>query len=76
METAIGSRKYGMARLQVIGADQSGAANGAVAGAYPAVHSIENPMVWLVLIGATTLGLIAFSTSVRVGKFSASVSGG
>lgn len=36
----------------------------------------ESPQLWLFGIGAVTLGLVAFSTHVRVGKFSADLSGG
>lgn len=42
----------------------------------PSRFSADNPMVWLVGVGAVTLGLVAFSTHVRVGEFSASVTGG
>jgi len=37
---------------------------------------LDNPMLWLVGIGAVTLGLVATSTHVRVGGFRASVSAG
>jgi hypothetical protein len=78
MNTTIGTAKYGMAYQQPAGADQSAAANGAVTSANSHVTrmSAENPAVWLVGIGAVTLGLVAFSTSVRVGKFAASASAG
>lgn len=68
--------KYGMARVQLAGTDTSGAANGAVTSGQLATHSIENPMVWLIGIGAVTLGLVAFSTHVRIGAFKASASAG
>lgn len=35
----------------------------------------ENPMIWLVGLGALTLGLVAFSTSVKLGPLKASISG-
>ncbi len=36
----------------------------------------DNPLFWFGLIGAATFGLMAFSTSVRVGKATASVAVG
>ena len=74
----IGVAKYGMPDDQPHGSDVSGAANGAVTGvnSHLAGMGVHNPATWLVGIGAVTLGLVAFSTSARVGKFSASVSGG
>jgi hypothetical protein len=78
MQTAIGTRKYGMNQSQSYGSDVSAAANGAVGAASTTANQlgIENPMLWLVGIGAVTLGLVAFSTHVRVGKFAASASAG
>ncbi len=79
MNTAIGTAKYGMAYQQPSGRDDSAAANGAVTSGHAHVASMrsaENPAVWLLGIGAVTLGLVAFSTSVRVGKLSASLSAG
>jgi hypothetical protein len=74
----IGTMKYGMASQQPTGADQSAAANGAVTSINSHVTSLsaENPALWLLGLGAITLGLVAFSTSVRVGKISASVATG
>lgn len=78
MQTTIGVAKYNMPGSQPAGADYSSAANGAVttASSNVAQVGVDNPMLWLFGIGAVTLGLIAFSTHVRVGKFSASVTGG
>lgn len=36
----------------------------------------ENPLFWFGVLGAATFGLMAFSTSVRVGKATASVAVG
>lgn len=38
--------------------------------------SPENPLFWFGVLGAATFGLMAFSTSVRVGKATASVAVG
>lgn len=54
----------------------SGAANGAVTSS-PGSKSLmsgDNPGLWLLGIGAATLGLIAASTSIKVGPFHASAS--
>lgn len=78
MQSQTGYSKYGM-NAAPYGADVSGAANGAVntlASASTGKLNVDNPMLWLFGIGAVTLGLVAFSTHVRVGKFNASVSGG
>lgn len=40
------------------------------------VLSLENPLTAFALVAAVTFGLMAFSTSVRVGKTSASLSVG
>jgi len=72
----IGTAKYAMPPSAPYSADQSAAANGAVHTAHQLGRGVENPMVWLVGIGAVTIGLVAFSTNVRVGKFSASVAAG
>jgi len=74
--TDIGSAKYGMTRSQALGSDVHAAANGAVTTANQTGQNIDNPMLWLVGIGAVTLGLVAFSTHVRIGKFSAAVTAG
>lgn len=78
MLATIGTQKYNMATMPAIGSDVSGAANGAVTTVESHATSLnpDNPMLWLLGLGAVTLGLVAFSTHVRVGKFSASVSGG
>lgn len=53
----------------------SGAGNGAVTtDPTSGRFNIDGPMVWLLGIGAATLGLIAVSTSIRVGPFKASAS--
>lgn len=58
-------------------ADASAVTNAAVTGGgKPGRLDIDNPVVWLVGIGAVTLGLVAASTHVRVGAFRASVSAG
>lgn len=78
MQTSIGTAKYGMASFLPASDDQSAAANGAVTGAESHVSGLnaENPALWLLGIGAVTIGLVAFSTSVRVGNVSASLSAG
>ena len=77
-QTDIGSRKYGMSLEQTYGTDLSAAANGAVttAASHATGLNLENPMIWLVGVGAVTLGLVAFSSHVRVGKFNASATAG
>jgi len=74
----LGNTKYNMVRMPSFGADVSAISGSAVTtgDAHLGSMSAENPMVWLVGIGAVTLGLVAFSTHVRVGKFSASASAG
>lgn len=47
-------------------------AEGSAAGAQP--WNPSNPLFWFGAIAAVTFGLMAFSTSVRVGKTTASVS--
>lgn len=78
MTTTIGVRKYNMAAAAPLTADVSGVANGAVTTVNSHLGALnpDNPMMWLFGIGAVTLGLVAFSTSVRIGAFKASVSGG
>jgi hypothetical protein len=75
MATYNPARKYGM-HLTLAPSDQTvggaGASNGAVTGGAKALLDPENPMLWLLGIGAATLGLIAFNTSVRVGPVHAS----
>ena len=70
--------KYNIDPYTPAGADYHGAANGAVTSRDSNVGSFnaENPMVWLVGIGAVTLGLVAFSTHVRVGNLRAGVDAG
>lgn len=74
--TAGAGIKYNMPAYAPQGADNSGAANGAVTGINANLGQLgpTNPALWLLGIGAITLGLVAFSTHVRVGGVSASVS--
>lgn len=77
--THVGVYKYGMADRQPATGDVSGAANGAVTTNSAHVSRMgdkDNPALWLLGIGAVTLGFIAFSTSVRVGNVRGSVSAG
>lgn len=68
--------KYNMPASQPLSADVSAAAGGAVTGIYANVGQLspQNPALWLLGIGAVTLGLVAFSTHVKVGPAAASVS--
>lgn len=64
------ANKYGMPTLAPTTATAgAGAHNGVVATEHAFTGKLdpENPMLWLVGIGAVTLGLVAASTSVRVG---------
>lgn len=74
------SQKYGAAHgltLNPAGAiPGQGASNGAVTTVPFGKFDVDNPMLWLVGIGAATLGLVFASTSVRVGPLRASVSAG
>lgn len=74
----LGNSKYNMNVMQPYGADVSAVSSSAVTTNDSHLGSLnaDNPMVWLVGIGAVTLGLVAFSTHVRIGKFSASASAG
>jgi hypothetical protein len=74
----LGAVKYNMDRMPSFGADVSAISGSAVTTGdhHQGNLSAENPMVWLVGIGAVTLGLVAFSTHVRIGKFSASATAG
>jgi hypothetical protein len=74
--------KYGMHNLTLAPAPSdanigSGASNGAVV-THPALGRLnpENPMLWLLGIGAVTLGLIGATTSVRFGPIRGSASVG
>lgn len=77
MQSTIGVQKYNFDAHPAYTPDASGI-GGAVttAESHSTSINIDNPLVWLVGIGAVTLGLVAFSTHVRVGSFNASVSGG
>lgn len=75
----LGTSKYGMPTLMPATATPgAGASNGSVSTerSFTGRLDPENPMVWLVGIGAVTLGLVAASTSVRFGPVRASVSAG
>jgi hypothetical protein len=54
--------------LTAVATPSAGAANAAK------LYSPENPLFWFGVIGAATFGLMAFSTSVRVGHATAAVS--
>jgi hypothetical protein len=78
MQNDLGSTKYGMALLPQATADVSGLDNALApspAGNAGQFHP-DNPMLWLLGIGALTLGLVAASTHVRVGPITASVAAG
>jgi hypothetical protein len=69
--------KYGMETgpLAVVpGAVGAGVHNGSVTSDGIGRFSADSPMLWLLGIGAATLGLIAANTSIKVGKFHASAS--
>lgn len=73
------ARKYGAPGLTLApqGMPTTGSSNGAVtAGGLTSRIDGDNPMLWLFGIGAVTLGLVAASTSLRVGPVRASVSAG
>lgn len=72
--------KYGMPggnlTLAPMSEPGSGAANGAIVGSARKLIDPDNPMFWLVGIAAATLGLVAASTSLRVGPVRGAVSVG
>jgi hypothetical protein len=73
--TNLGYAKYGMGPLPSAAAATpigSGVNNGAVTSDGIGRFSADSPMLWLLGIGAATLGLIAVNTSIKVGKFHAS----
>lgn len=75
----LGTAKYGMPTLAPATATAgAGASNGIVATerGFSGRLDPENPMLWLLGIGAVTLGLVAASTSVRVGPVKVSASAG
>lgn len=77
----VGAAKYGMtpqaAEMTSPDLPFTGASNGAVTGKHARKFlDATNPELWLVGIGAATLGLIAVSTSVRVGPLHLSASAG
>jgi hypothetical protein len=69
--TALGSAKYGMPQLTSVGTMPvaAGASNGAVTPGSGRRRFLDpgSPELWVIGIGAAMLGLIAVSTSVRVG---------
>lgn len=73
-----GLQKYGMAgTFTSPDLPFTGANNGAVTGRHARkFFDASNPELWLVGIGGLTLGLIAISTSVRVGPLHLSASAG
>lgn len=78
--SSLAAVKYGMPQLTSVGSAPVavGASNGAVTTG-PGPHRFldpESPELWLVGIGAVMLGLIAVSTSVRVGPVRLSGSAG
>jgi hypothetical protein len=70
--------KYGMHSLTLAPMSEpgSGASNGAISGDVHKLLDPDNPMLWLLGIGAATLGLVAASTSLRVGPVRGSVTVG
>lgn len=77
MTNFLGSSKYGMPYAPIAIPASTGLDN-AVTPSNVGRGQLdpENPMLWLLAIGAVTLGLVAASTHVRVGPVSASVSAG
>jgi hypothetical protein len=75
---SVGFAKYGMHDSAPPNRDRIAANNAAVTTTDSHVTGInpENPFVWLVGIGALTLGLVAFSTHVRVGNVRAGLDAG
>jgi hypothetical protein len=68
---------FGGLTLAPQGMPGTGSSNGAtVTGGLTSRLNSENPLLWLFGIGAVTLGLVAASTSLRVGPVRASVSAG
>jgi hypothetical protein len=72
------AQKYGMHTLTLAPMSEpgSGASNGAISGDVHKLLDPDNPMLWLLGIGAATLGLVAASTSLRVGPVRGSVTVG
>lgn len=69
--------KYGMETgplAVVAGPVSAGVHNGSVTSDGVGRFSADSPMLWLLGIGAATLGLIAVNTSIKVGKFHAAAS--
>jgi len=70
----LGTAKYNLAALPSASPDASSLNTAAVTTpADSAGLSASNPMVWLVALGAATLGLVSFSTSASLVPLSASV---
>lgn len=85
MPSSIGAAKYGMLDLAQPAAPAAPAAsNGAVttgdritgSSGWREVLSPSTAEMWVIGIGAVMLGLIAVSTSVRIGKFRAELGAG
>lgn len=71
--------KYNMPRRAPVSGDAAAAGtSGAVTTVLSRAgsHKADDPMVWLFGLAAVTVGLVAFSTHVRVGKVNASLSAG
>lgn len=74
---SLGYAKYGMGPLPAAPAAApigAGVHNGSVTSDGIGRFSADSPMLWLLGVGAATLGLIAINTSIKVGKFHASAS--
>lgn len=84
MAASVGVTKYGMLGLAQPPAAPGApaASNGAVTASvakpegWRGVLSLSQPEGWVIGIGAVMLGLIAASTSIRVGKFKVSADAG
>lgn len=70
--------KYGMHGLTLAQHSEagSGVSNGAITADAKRLLDPDNPLLWLLGIGAVTLGLVGLSTSARVGPLRASASAG
>lgn len=65
--STMSAMKYNLGAYPATSRDESAAAIGAVTGAAANVGAMspDNPAVWLLGIGAVTIGLVAFSTHFR-----------
>lgn len=69
------SSKYGAPAYQPASSDATAISMAAVtSGNRPSRFDPDNPVLWLVGIGALALGFVAISTHVRVGPLKASAS--